>query len=176
MKIHPAQFPYFFYGTLMEGGAYYDRIKRFQASITTAYVSGELYYNEYKDEKGNLSVTAALKPSGVQRIKGTLFYGSQCDSLELQSILDELEFNFHVKDKQSAEKEKRDRVYLRNLVTCTTENGESHLAWCYLYFSKMEPLRHLVNKNFDEVVKFEKPSYEEYLEIINQRQKKALNH
>jgi gamma-glutamylcyclotransferase (GGCT)/AIG2-like uncharacterized protein YtfP len=169
MKIHPAQFPYFFYGTLMEGGTYYDRIKRFQASITTAYVSGELYYNSYKDEEGNPSVTAALKPSGTQRIQGTLFYGSQYDSLELQSILDELEFNFHDKHKSSDKKEKRDRVYLRNLVTCTTENGESHLAWCYLYFSKIEPLRYLVNENFDEVVKFEKTEYDKYLKIIENR-------
>lgn len=168
MKIHPAQFPYFFYGTLMEGGAYYDRIKRFQASITTAYVSGELYYNEYKDEKGDPSVTAALKPSGVQRIKGTLFYGSQCDSLELQSILDELEFNFHVKDQKKVKV--RDRVYLRNLVTCTTENGESHLAWCYLYFSKTEHLVHLVNEELDAEVKFKQSHYAEYIEIINQRQ------
>ena len=169
MKIHPAQFPYFFYGTLMEGGTYYERIKRFQASITTAYVSGELYYNIYKDENGNPSVTAALKPSGTQRIKGTLFYGSHDDVLELQSILDELEFNFHYKHKSSDEKVKRDRVYLRNLVTCTTENGESHLAWCYLYFSKTEPLIHLVRENYDEIVQFEKKEYDEYIEIVKER-------
>ncbi len=190
MKIQPAQFPYFFYGTLMDGGEYYDKIKRFQASTNTAFVMGKLYYNiflEQKEEKEQKMVTAALDPAGVQKIQGVLFYGSQCESLELQSIVDELEFNFHLKDqknKQDTKKDrledqenkqdiKRDRTYLRNLVLCTTQNGESHLAWCYLYYSKTQPLQDidLVNESQElgVVVKYEKKTHDEYEEIIRQR-------
>ncbi len=92
----------------------------------------------------------------------------------MQSIVDELEFNFHLKDQELKQSTKRDRTYLRNLVLCTTQNGESHLAWCYLYYSKTHPLQDIdlvdETQKSGVIVKYEKKTYDEYREIVRQRE------
>ena len=55
MKIQPAQFPYFFYATLMDGGLYRSEIEEFKAAgqSSKAFTRGRLFYNPFSDEKGN---------------------------------------------------------------------------------------------------------------------------
>lgn len=157
----------------MEGGKYYDRIKNYQASINIAYARGKLYYCEYMDEKNNQCITAALNPVGVQEIEGYLFHPTADNSLDVQAILDELEFNFHHNTKKKHKKHKpRDRVYLRNLISCYTQSGESYLAWCYLYYSREHSLNVLVNENesLSTRVKFKKTTIKKYKSIVKQRE------
>ncbi|MBL8482526.1 MAG: gamma-glutamylcyclotransferase [Rhodocyclaceae bacterium] len=168
MKLQPVHFPYFFYGTLMNGGKYYDRIKPFQSKIECAFVHGRLYYNEYLDENGNASVTAALEPVGAQRIRGHIFHALPERALELQHHLDELEFNFHRPGVPShPDAGGRDRVYLRNIISCYTESGESFLAWCYLYYSAEHPLEVLIDENehIETLVEFKPITHPEFLQL-----------
>jgi hypothetical protein len=165
LKLQPAEFPFFFYGTLQKEGKYFDAVKPFLEYLEPARTYGLLYYNEFLDENGESCVTAAFNPEGPQQVQGQLFHPKPEVSLELQSILDEFEFNFHKKIiKKSSESVTRDRVYLRNIITCTNQNGESYMAWCYLYHSKMHPLSIRVEPK-DGIAKFEKISPAEFLEI-----------
>ena len=172
MKLQPVHFPYFFYGTLMEGGKYYDRIKQYQSSTNTAYARGKLYYCEYIDEDNNQCITAAFDPVGVQEIQGHLFNPRLESSLDVQAILDELEFNFHHDANETHAKNKpRDRVYLRNLISCYTQSGEFYLAWCYLYHSTKHIPSVLVNEDdsFNAKVKFENTTIDAYKSIVRMR-------
>lgn len=160
MKISPVQFPYFFYGTLKKDGKFYNLIEKYRADnapIETAYVQGSLYANKYV-ANGKECVTAAFKPEGNYRIKGHLFHAKPEDSLELQSVADLFEFNFHKETENLLGHLAKERVYLRNIVVCHTEKGESYLAWCYFYHSTEWPLNELIKANDDSgIVEFREP-------------------
>ncbi|MBL8471792.1 MAG: gamma-glutamylcyclotransferase [Rhodocyclaceae bacterium] len=176
MQLQPAHFPYFFYGTLMNGGKYFEHIKPYLAKIENAFVHGRLYYNEYLDEAGNPSVTAALEPAGAQRIRGHIFHALPERALEIQHLLDELEFNFHRPGAPAQPGQVgRDRVYLRNIVSCYTESGESFLAWCYLYYSAEHPLEVLIDENecIETLVEFKPITHAEFLRLRETRSKRA---
>lgn len=157
MRIQPANLPYFFYGTLKRAGKYYQAIKDFEVDLKPAFVRGSLYANQYMDNHV-VCETAALEPKGAQTIKGHLFHADPSRTLELQAILDEFEFNFHRDNGMTPGSTPRDRVYLRNIVVCHTEDGEAHLAWCYFYHSKKWPLKELIKPGKDGIVEFVEPT------------------
>lgn len=160
MKISPVQFPYFFYGTLKKEGKFYGLIEQFKDEskpIETAYVQGSLYVNKYVSERAKC-VTAAFSPKGNYTIKGHLFHAKPKNSLELQSVADLFEFNFHKETECLLGHLATERVYLRNIVVCNTEGGETYLAWCYFYHSTRWPLNEIIKPNASGIVEFIEPS------------------
>ena len=174
MKVHPVKLPLFAYGTLKRGEKYYGTFERFKPkTVDEAFTLGKLYYVPYiekiVDNKKSLAVTVALEPEGCQRISGQLltFEDSVADRALAES--DDKEFNFH----DQSTREKKDRVFIRTVITCYSRSGEAVLAWAYIYVSLDEAHKPkvLVNPNtisFGTHASFEHIGISEYKDLLKQ--------
>ena len=140
MKLHPVRLPIFVYGTLKTGGLYHHLIAHQIENTDEATTRGSLYYKIFNcNQTGRREVTAAYSPDGPFPIAGTLLFPRASEYYSLLSRLDELEFNFdasnaaRARDPSLSTRQYPLRVYLRDVVNCTTTQGVSYLAWCYVY-------------------------------------------
>ncbi|WP_312264683.1 gamma-glutamylcyclotransferase family protein [Rivihabitans pingtungensis] len=140
MKLHPVTLPVFVYGTLKAGGLYHHLIAHQIEGSDEASTRGSLYYKIFNcNQTGRREVTAAYSPDGPFPIAGTLLFPRASEYYSLLSRLDELEFNFdasnaaRMRDPSLSTRQYPLRVYLRDVVNCTTTHGVSYLAWCYVY-------------------------------------------
>ncbi len=114
-----------------------------------------------------MHITVALEPNGAQKIKGELLYFKGIDSSDVFVMLDDKEFNFHNLTKRINTKS---RVYIRTIITCHNEQGDTILAWAYVYVSKTFRPSVLVNQNtsYGTDVEFIPITYDDYLAKLKQ--------
>lgn len=168
-----SELPLFVYGTLRNDRKYSTDVKRYNPGIKTAYCYGNLYYNDFIDENNERCVTVALDPSGAQRVKGQLFTFNTNNYYHMLAEFDDKEFNFCNLSK-SGNENIRNRMYLRSVVNCITQNGIIVQAYSYIYVSRIYPLtcHPPVNEDmsFDVTVEYPEnpPSHSDYSEKFNQ--------
>lgn len=169
MKIHPSNIPLFVYGTLRSDRKYSSDVAQFCPKPLKAYAFGKLFYIDFKDEEANKCVTVALDPVGSQRIRGELLDFRESELNHALALFDEKEFNFY--DLSADKNLKRERVFIRTLISCHNEQGETILAWSYINVAKDIRPSLLVNSDtkFGVDVDFKEISYEEYLELKKKR-------
>lgn len=166
MIIHPVKLPLFVYGTLRSDRKYSGDAQQYNPKICRAHSYGKLHYVDYTDYKGKLDVTVAFDPEGAQKVLGQLFSFKDSEVNQVLALFDEKEFNFH--NLSDNNNEKRKRVYIRTVISCTTEHGESVLAWAYIYVSTDHKPSILVNPDcsFGADTEFIPISHDEYINRI----------
>ena len=160
MKVHPITLPLFVYGTLKKGGKYDAVLTEFACENTKAFTFGTLYHVPYIDEENNPCITVALDPVGVQRVSGELLTFDDCAANNALAVSDDKEFNFS----DLSTREKKDRVFIRTIITCYSPVGEAFLAWAYIYVSRTHKPSVLVNvdSSFGAFVEYRAIGYREY--------------